>query len=272
MVNRTRPPKDRELPVQRSKVVPSSTAPDLVVEIVSIDNTIDPQGEEPWTWITYRVGNIGNADTPGGQIFLRDWTNGSPTSGYMVVEGSLLPDGSVEQRFAAGHDDAWPVGDYSLQMVVDYRSLIEEEDETNNFSNFIEFEVTGSSTTGACYPNLPLPILAVTGTEDYEASGREWTRYQLDVTNRSAFPDALFETAPDLPPCGNNDDASRTWVDIYSADGSRIYGFCALGSSDSLNSLWFAVPRGEAPPDRVYIILEDRRCGITYTSNRTPTR
>ena len=78
-----------ELPVNRFKVVPSSTAPDLVVEIVSIDNTISLEGQEPWTWITYRVGNIGNADTPGGQIFLLHRTNGSPTSGYMVVEGLL---------------------------------------------------------------------------------------------------------------------------------------------------------------------------------------
>ena len=57
------------------------------------------------------------------------------------------------------------VGDYSLQMEVDYRSLIEEEDETNNFSNFIEFEVTGSSDQPA--GPSPQPAFADPGGDGY---------------------------------------------------------------------------------------------------------
>lgn len=119
----------------------SADKPDLVVKIVSIDNTTIVWGQEPWTWITYRVSNVGSASTPGGQIFLRDWTNGSPTSGYMVVEGPIPPGGSTEGKFAVGHDNVWPVGEYTVQMEVDYRSLIDEADEDNNLSNSIEFTV-----------------------------------------------------------------------------------------------------------------------------------
>ncbi len=118
-----------------------------------------------------------------------------------------------------------------------------------------------------CYPDLPAPELVVTGTEDYSVGGREYTRYLLSVTNYSAFPDELFEAAPDLPPCGLNPNASRTWVQIYAENGTRLYGFCALSSAEGLNSLWFALPRREIPPDFVYITLTDRRCEITYTSN-----
>jgi hypothetical protein len=119
----------------------------------------------------------------------------------------------------------------------------------------------------ACYPNLPAPQLRVVRTEDYEAGGQQWTRYCLSVDNSSAFPVDLFEAAPDLPPCGLNRNASRTWVDINAAGGVRLYGFCALSSPNNLQDLWFAQPRGQQPPAAVYITLNDRRCNITYTSN-----
>lgn len=118
-----------------------------------------------------------------------------------------------------------------------------------------------------CYPDLSDPQLEIEGTEDYEANGQQWTRYLLDVVNWADFPDVLFEPAPDLPPCGENPNAARSWVRIYEANGSYIYGFCALGSASSLRDIWFSVPQGEAPPEQIYIEIWDRRCDITYTSN-----
>lgn len=115
-----------------------------------------------------------------------------------------------------------------------------------------------------CYPELPAPELIVTGKEDYIGSdGQEYTRYLLCVTNWSEFPDELFEAAPDLPP----PNASRTRVDVYDQDDTRLYGFSTLSASEELTALWFAVLKGEVPPDYVYITLKDRRCDITYTSN-----
>lgn len=120
-----------------------------------------------------------------------------------------------------------------------------------------------------CYPNLPDPSLIFVGTEDYiDAFGNEYTRYNLEVTNSDQFPDALFVSSPNLPPCGSNTSASRTWVNIYNNNHNRLYGFCALDSSDGLRSLWFGLPRGTTPPVSVYIELNDRLCEDTsYTSN-----
>ncbi len=119
-----------------------------------------------------------------------------------------------------------------------------------------------------CYPELPAPELIVTGKEDYIGiDGREYTRYWLSITNWSAFPDELFVAAPDLPPCGENPNASRTWAEIYNQDDSYLYGFCDLATSEQLTDLWFAVLKGQAPPEYVYVTLTDRRCNITYTSN-----
>jgi hypothetical protein len=113
-----------------------------------------------------------------------------------------------------------------------------------------------------CYPDLPDPELVMLGWED----GTEYTTYFLSVVNWSDFPDVLFEPAPDLPPCGENPNASRTWVDIYREDHSRIYGHCGVYEAEGLTDIRFNLPIG-TPPGCVYITLTDRRCGNVYTSN-----
>lgn len=119
-----------------------------------------------------------------------------------------------------------------------------------------------------CYQRLPDPVLKLEGTEDYTVWGTAFTRYMISVTNWNVYPDELFEAAPDLPPCGLNTESSRAWVNIYNQDGTRIYGFCALGRSENLQDLWFAVKKGNVPPKSVYIVINDRRCGLSYVSNK----
>jgi hypothetical protein len=118
-----------------------------------------------------------------------------------------------------------------------------------------------------CYQGLPNPVLELAGTEDYTVSGTDFTRYMIPVTNWDVYPAELFEAAPDLPPCGLNTESTRTWVDIYNQDDVRIYGFCALGAPEDLKEIWFAVEKGEAPPESVYIVMIDRRCDLSYVSN-----
>ncbi len=118
--------------------------------------------------------------------------------------------------------------------------------------------------TATVTAGLPNPILEFTGFE----VGAEFVTYNLNVTNFAAYPAAMFAPAPTLPACGLNDNASRTWVDIYNASNdNRIYGFCALGSPSGLQSIWFAWPVGSSPPSQVYITLIDRATGVTYRSN-----
>jgi hypothetical protein len=122
-----------------------------------------------------------------------------------------------------------------------------------------------------CYQELLNPQLELTGIEDYSVNGSDFKRYKLSITNWNVYPTELFEAAPDLPPCGLNRESSRTWVDIYNQDDIRIYGFCSLASSEDLKGLWFAVKQGEMPPDSVYIVLIDRRCALSYISNKVST-
>lgn len=119
---------------------------------------------------------------------------------------------------------------------------------------------------------LPKPRVALVGTEEYQVRGKTFTRYQLAVENHGDYDEALFQPAPDLPPCGLNESASRTWVDILEGSGRRLYGFCALGSAAGLGRLWFAVPRGGQPPGQVKVRLLDRRTKRDAVSDPVPLR
>ena len=121
-------------------------------------------------------------------------------------------------------------------------------------------------------PPLPNPILYMTGSEYYTVNGNDFVRYRYDVFNKQAYPAAMFAPAPGLPPCGNNANSSRTWVDFFeNRTNRRIYGFCALGSPNDLGSIWFALPEGQLPPSYVYIKMTDRQTNTTYQSNLADT-
>ena len=118
-----------------------------------------------------------------------------------------------------------------------------------------------------CYPNLPPPQLSFTGISFYSVGGQNFVKYNMQVDNYSVFPDELFRSAPELPPCGSNTNSSRTWIEIFDNDDTRLYGFCALESSEELTEIWFSKPEGAPLPHKAYIIMHDRACDIIYESN-----
>jgi len=114
----------------------------------------------------------------------------------------------------------------------------------------------------------PNPILYLTSTEPFTANGQNFIRYNYDVFNKDQYPAAMFAPAPNLPPCGNNTNSSRSWVDFFeNRTNRRIYGFCALGDPANLGRIWFALPEGQLPPSYVYIEINDRQTNTKYRSN-----
>ena len=109
--------------------------------------------------------------------------------------------------------------------------------------------------------------------EPYEINGTKGTRYKLSVTNRASYPDFLLR--PTQPPatCGKNQNASRTWVEVFGSPGDqRLAGFCGFRSSEDLGHLWFDVPAGEKGPPCVYLVMTDRQTGKKYESNQVCSR
>jgi hypothetical protein len=118
---------------------------------------------------------------------------------------------------------------------------------------------------------LPNPVLYLMGQEYFTNGGKTLVRYRFGVANSAEYPAEMFAASPQLPPCGTNTKASRTWVDIYDQSGKRLNGFCALSKPDSLDGIWFALEEGVVPPSWVYIELTDRATATKYKSNLAET-
>jgi len=133
------------------------------------------------------------------------------------------------------------------------------------------FLVVSITERSASAPALPNPILYLMNTEPHEAGGKQFIRYRYDVLNKDAYPANFFAASPQLPPCGKNTKAARTWVDFFDQSGKRLNGFCALSKPADLNGIWFALEVGIIPPSYVYIELNDRQTNTKYKSNLADT-
>ena len=114
---------------------------------------------------------------------------------------------------------------------------------------------------------IPSPKLVFDGTEEYENGQISHTIYWLSVENRDDFPDETFEIASDLPPCGKNTNASRSWIEVRGSGNQRLNSFCGIKSPIELNKLSFSLQKGAKPPKFVYLLMVDRRTGKKYSSN-----
>ena len=123
----------------------------------------------------------------------------------------------------------------------------------------------------ASAPPLPNPVLYMTSAVPYQANGKSFIRYQYDVLNKDDYPAPMFAASPNLPPCGANTKASRTWVDVFDSRGKRLNGFCAFGKPSDLGLIWFGLEEGVVPPSYVYIEMNDRQTNIKYKSNLAET-
>jgi hypothetical protein len=120
-------------------------------------------------------------------------------------------------------------------------------------------------------PPIPNPVIYLTATDTRQASGKSFVLYHYDVANKDAYPAAMFAEAPNLPPCGKNTKASRTWIDVFDQRGKRLYGFCAIYKPADLNQIYFQVEEGVLPPSWIYIELTDRQTDTKYKSNLAET-
>jgi len=115
---------------------------------------------------------------------------------------------------------------------------------------------------------MPKPELRFVRVEDHTTNGNRVRTYTIEITNSSEFSDELFAASPDLPPCGKNENSSRTWINIYGNGGKRIYGWCGIHSNSELSLLKFNVFADATPPTEFFVDFVDRRKGKIVESNK----
>jgi len=122
---------------------------------------------------------------------------------------------------------------------------------------------SGDAGVLACDAVLPEPEAEFVRAED--AGTSDGTRYWVRVRNWREF-SGLFVAAPDLPPCGETQNAARAWAATEPDVGSG-HSFCDLGP-DSLDSgIWMVAADDEPQPNRIRLNIWDRQCDRTTSSN-----
>ncbi len=117
----------------------------------------------------------------------------------------------------------------------------------------------------------PNPVLFLTAVEPFDVGEKHYLRYRYDVSNKYLYPPDMFAAAPTLPPCGENNNSSRTWVSMFDQRGNRLNAFCALGKPGDLSQIWFTLEQDAVPPSWIYIELIDRQTNTRYKSNLAAT-
>lgn len=122
----------------------------------------------------------------------------------------------------------------------------------------------------SCNEVFPVPEVFFTGISEQTVNGVDFIYYSLAINNKEEYPDYLFASSPNLPPCGLNNSASRSWALIYDENDEYLYGFCALSAADQLDGLWFAHEKTDPAPSMVSVVIKDRLCNKEYKSAAIP--
>ena len=106
--------------------------------------------------------------------------------------------------------------------------------------------------------DLPKPKFGFVRVSEHVNDGVAYRMYAVEVANRGKYDNDLFVPSPKLPPCGRNANASRTWLNIYNGNGTRIYGWCAINANGELASLKFNIPSANPQPRSLFTEFIDR--------------
>ena len=79
----------------------------------------------------------------------------------------------------------------------------------------------------AAAQELPNPVISLTAVEPFELGGKKQLRYKFEVSNRAAYPAAMFAPAPELPPEGRNRTPDNDQMAVWLQKNATISAFCA---------------------------------------------
>jgi len=114
-----------------------------------------------------------------------------------------------------------------------------------------------------CTPPFPTPSLNYLGATPGVTG---YIDIWFNVPNYAKYDNSLFVASPELPACGLNKQASRTWLEVYTDTGVPIQSFCAIKQNTQLQKLGFGWKKTNPLPKGFYIRLRDRKCNRVVQS------
>ena len=166
---------------------------------------------------------------------------------------SIANDDNILFNTTGGEILRWnaPNSFQSIDVANDGSRCVTEESNSTYVYNFVD--------DYNCYPDLHIQLY-VTDVVEHDA---DTLKYTLSVANWYDIPPELLAPAPELPACGLNDQAGRTYIRIFGDEGSFFFSGCgAWGdgtSSENLKHIQILVDDDETD-DYVYIQFWDRKC------------
>jgi hypothetical protein len=242
--------------------IPGVLVGDTMTVTLLADNGVDSLASQEWL-----VGDLISAYVTAGsywQLHEGGWFN---DPGETIFEtdaaGNLTWVGFVGTDYPGTHTDPSGSGGFILlpnDGIWDYYGNVVRQADLLTPSD----HTPGQWILGQAQP-IPDPVLEFLGTEYYGG----FTYYRLSVSNWQLYPAELFVHSYAYP-CGDNPNASRTWVNMYDQDEHYLYGYCAMESPYEMTNIWFFVPEDTPSPSEVHVEMTDYHTGTTYTSNAIP--
>lgn len=209
-----------------------------------------------YEWQVKAVCGAGNESAYTSSVFSNTAAAASPCPPTLTHGTALLPAG------------AYP----AAQNIVSQADVRNNTKYTAGKSVLLQpgFKVNSTQPFTATIEGCPTetPVLQYVGKENITSNGQPYIYYKLSVTNANTFPTTMFTASPNLPACGTNTAASRTYVTVYgAAEGSQANAYCGIYAPSGMNTIGFSFPANATPPTTVYVELWDRLLGLWYASN-----
>ncbi len=127
-----------------------------------------------------------------------------------------------------------------------------------------KFEVSKFTDVYDCYSDLKVKA-ALTGVQPL---GGGVDRYIITILNWYDLPEDMFVESPELPVCGINDRASRTYERIFGDDTGFYFSGCgAKGPGAFPSEFSFGFNTSGTMDDYIYIEFYDRKCDEYFRTN-----
>lgn len=184
---------------------------------------------------------------------------GSPEGGWSTVVFNLNPTWGDREAESAGWIQGANAPGFHETMASVHTVSILFIAETSLSAQVDNFRLAPEA---PCMEDLPDPVLVFKGKS---IAGDFKMRWDFSIENWQEFPAELFLYSPELPPCGRNSGAPRSFIRFVRSGGRVLAEKCSIIEPSQLQDIGFVADLTR--PTQIYVEIFDRQCNLVYRSN-----